>query len=138
MTELEQKILRHRIAGFSEYHIAKTEGITVGEVKRILRNYAHGVLDDDCRRNHLALELARIDMLQQQYYAKAMNGDLQAAQFVSKLIERRCVMLGLHTPQMHTLQIIDNTTQRKSTTDRLEAAISALIEDKRGDGAKPH
>lgn len=59
-----------------------------------------------------------------------MKGNVHAAQFVSKLVERR-VILGLHTPQLHTLQIIDARDPVKNNTDRLETALAVLIEDKR-------
>jgi hypothetical protein len=53
----------------------------------------------------LALELARLDELQEVFYARALDSAAQFGALVAKIIERRCVMLGcrarlgLLTPQ---------------------------------------
>jgi hypothetical protein len=52
---------------------------------------------------------------------------------VAKLIERRCVMLSLHAPQTATLQIIEANAPKETSTDRIERALNALIEDQKKD-----
>jgi len=76
----------------------------------------------------LALELARLDELQETFYARALEGDVQCGALITKIIERRCTMLGLYTPQTATLQVIEAETPRETSTDK----ISALIERIRG------
>jgi hypothetical protein len=38
-------------------------------------------------------------------------------------------MLGLHTPQTAVLQIVDEAKPRQTSTDRIEAALNALLTD---------
>ena len=59
---------------------------------------------------------------------------------VTKISERRGVMLGLHVPQTAVLEIADDATPREAGTDRIERALNALLEDRRGrdGGDKPH
>jgi len=76
----------------------------------------------------LALELARLDELQETFYARVLEGDVQCGALITKIIERRCTMLGLYTPQTATLQVIEAETPRETSTDK----ISALIERIRG------
>jgi hypothetical protein len=40
-------------------------------------------------------------------------------------------MLGLHAPQTAVLKIVDEATPKETTTDRIERALNALIEDQR-------
>jgi len=62
-----------------------------------------------------------------------MNGDVSAGLLVEKLIARRGVMLGLHAPQEAVLRIVEESAPRETSTDRIERAINALIEDQRKD-----
>jgi pyridoxal/pyridoxine/pyridoxamine kinase len=63
-----------------------------------------------------------------------MNGDVQSAQLVAKLTERRCVMLGLHAPQTAVLQIVQEAAPKETSTDRIEAALNALLEHRSNGG----
>jgi hypothetical protein len=60
-----------------------------------------------------------------------------SAQLANKIIGRCCVMLGLHTPQTATLQVVEANAKRETSTDRTERVLKELLEDKRG-GEKPH
>jgi hypothetical protein len=59
-----------------------------------------------------------------------MGGDLAAIAIAEKLSARRCVMLGLHAPQEAVLRIIEESRPKETSTDRIEAALNALIEDR--------
>jgi hypothetical protein len=50
------------------------------------------------------------------------------------------LVLGLHTPQTATLQIVGEVRPKETSTDRIEAALNALLTDQRngGGGDKPH
>ncbi len=129
-------LIRDRISGQSVASIAKHRGVTQSDVLAALDRYAATSISDRTRRHNLALELARLDDLQTAYYEKAKGGDLQAAQLVAKLIERRCIILGLHTPQQAVVQIIEaDAPPRPTNTDRIEAALNALLTDQRKNGS---
>ena len=93
-----------------------------------LDRFTETTIDDKVRRHTLALELARLDELQETFYARALEGDVQCGALITKIIERRCTMLGLYTPQIATLQVIEAEAPRETSTDK----ISALIERIRG------
>lgn len=46
-------------------------------------------------------------------------------------------MLGLHTPQVHTLQIVAEATPRETSTDKIERALNALLADGRKKNEDP-
>jgi hypothetical protein len=67
------------------------------------------------RKHTLALEPARLDELQEVFYARGLQGDVQCGALITKIIERRCTMLGLYTPQTATLQVIEAEAPRQPT-----------------------
>src|SRR5215813_13518182 len=123
-----EDIVQARIRGESVRSIAKRLSCTLAEVSKVLDRFTETTIDDKTRRHTLALELARLDELQETFYARALEGDVQCGALITKIIERRCTMLGLHTPQTATLQVIEAETPRETST----AKISALIERIRG------
>ena len=56
---------------------------------------------------------------------------MRAGVLVTKIIERRGVMLGLHVPQTAVLKIVGDVTPRETSTDRIERALNALLEEQR-------
>jgi hypothetical protein len=119
-------IVQQRISGRSARAIAKAQGCTLAEVKGVLDRFTETTIDDKTRKHTLALELARLDELQETFYARALEGDVQCGALITKIIERRCVMLGLYTPQTATLQVIEAEAPRETSTERLRAAIDRI------------
>ena len=122
----DDEIIRQRISGRSARAIAKAQVTTVAEVNKALDRFTETTIDDKVRRHTLALELARLDELQETFYARALEGDVACGALITKIIERRCVMLGLYTPQTATLQIIEAEAPRETSTERLRAAIDRI------------
>ena len=119
-------IIQQRISGRSARAIAKAQATTVAEVNKALDRFTETTIDDKVRRHTLALELARLDELQETFYARALEGDVACGALITKIIERRCVMLGLYTPQTATLQVIEAEAPRETSTERLRAAIDRI------------
>ena len=119
-------IIQQRISGRSARAIAKAQGCSVAEVNKALDRFTETTIDDKVRRHTLALELARLDGLQETFYARALEGDVACGALITKIIERRCVMLGLYTPQTATLQVIEGEAPRETSTERLRAAIDRI------------
>jgi len=119
-------IIQQRISGRSARAIAKAQATTVAEVNKALDRFTETTIDDKVRRHTLALELARLDELQETFYARALEGDVACGALITKIIERRCVMLGLYTPQTATLQVIEAEAPRETSTERLRAAIERI------------
>jgi hypothetical protein len=70
---------------------------------------------DPVRKHTLALELARLDELEEVFLEQAKGGDVQAARLVTKIIERRCLMLSLHALHTAALQVVDASAPRQTS-----------------------
>ncbi len=70
---------------------------------------------------HAELALARRDALRGTFYARVLDGDVQCAALVTKITERRCVTLDLSTPQTAIAQIVDESTPKEMSIDKLGA-----------------
>jgi len=119
-------IIQQRISGRSARAIAKAQGCSVAEVNKGLDRFTETTIDDKVRKHTLALELARLDELQETFYTRALEGDVACGALITKIIERRCTMLGLYTPQTATLQVIEAEASRETSTERLRAAIDRI------------
>ena len=128
--------MRQRISGRSARAIAKAQATTVAEVNKALDRFTE-TIDDKVRRHTLALELARLDELQETFYARALEGDVQCGALITKIIERRCTMLGLYTPQTATLQVIEAETPRETSTDKISALIGRIRSKTKDDPDDP-
>jgi len=122
----DDEIVQQRVSGRSARAIARAHGITPAEVSKVLDRFTETTIDDKTRRHTLALELARLDELQETFYARALEGDVRCGALITKIIERRCTMLGLYTPQTATLQIIEAEAPKETSIDRIEAAINRI------------
>jgi hypothetical protein len=122
----DDEIVQQRVSGRSARAIARAQGCTLADVTRVLDRFTETTIDDKTRKHTLALELARLDELQETFYARALEGDVACGALITKIIERRCVMLGLYTPQTATLQIIEAEAPRETSTERLRAAIDRI------------
>jgi len=134
----DEAIIQQRIVGRSARAIARAQGCTLAEVSKVLDRFTETTIDDKTRKHTLALELARLDELQETFYARALEGDVQCGALITKIIERRCTMLGLYTPQTATLQVIEAETPRETSTDKISALIERIRGKTRDDGTTRH
>jgi hypothetical protein len=104
----------------------------------VIDAWAEEAIDDQLRKRSLCLELERLDQLTEVFYRRAVNdGDVQSGLLVTKIIERRCVMLGLSTPQQAVLQIVDSTIPKETTTDKIERVLREFASQDRGKDDDP-
>jgi hypothetical protein len=89
-----EAIITARVRGFSVRHIAKHMGCSIDDVNDVLDRFSYQTLTERLRTHTLALELERLDSMQQVFEKQARSGDIQAAALVTRLIERRCILLG--------------------------------------------
>jgi DNA-binding transcriptional MerR regulator len=122
----DDTIIQQRVSGRSARAIARAQGCTLAEVSKVLDRFTETTIDDKTRKHTLALELAQLDELQETFYARALEGDVACGALITKIIERRCTMLGLYTPQTATLQVIEAEAPRETSTERLRAAIDRI------------
>jgi hypothetical protein len=109
--------------------IAKAQGCSVAQVNRVIDAWAEEAIGDQLRKRRLCLELERFDELMAVFYRRAVrDADVRPVFWSRNSIERRSVMLGLNEPAPMTLQILEGTTPKQTTTDRIEQAIAALVD----------
>jgi hypothetical protein len=99
-----------RQRGRSEREIAKARRCSVAQINEGIDRWAATSIDDKIRKNTLALELARLDELQETFYARAREGDVQCGVLGTKIIERRGVMLSVFTH--HRQRYCGSSTRR--------------------------
>jgi hypothetical protein len=91
-----------RLTGLDWKAIAERVGYLDGKVAATAVNaYLQKVALEQApehRRHALDLELGRLDQLQAAFYPNALAGDVIAANFVLKVIARRCAVLGFDKP----------------------------------------
>jgi hypothetical protein len=85
----DDEVIRQRISGRSARAIAKAQATTVAEVNKALDRFTEITIDDKIRRHTLALELARLDELQETFYARALEGDVQCGALITKIMKPR-------------------------------------------------
>lgn len=99
--ERRSQAVQLRIAGADWETIARTcgyasRGAACTDVTRAMENAtAEATRNADVLRH---MELARLDRLQQAFWAQAIKGDNDAARTVLGIIDRRCKLLGLSAP----------------------------------------
>ena len=122
-----EAIIEARVRGESIRSISKRLGVSVADINDTLDKFASITISQNLRTHTLALELERLDKLQQSFEQQAHAGDVQAAALVTKIIERRCIMLGIAAPPRVDPQIIEQQTAPKQTsTDRIREAIDRI------------
>src|SRR5262245_42268037 len=123
--DVEEQLFRLRLAGRSVRHLAKQFGRSIEEVAEICERMCTAV-SPAMRRAVLALDLERIEAVQQVFYAKAMDGDAAAGALVLKCQERRSSLLGLDVPAAARGAgpvLVEITPAPETTTDRIRRAL---------------
>ena len=122
-----EAIIEARVRGESIRSISKRLGCSVADIHDVLDRFASVTISANLRTHTLALELERLDNLQQAFEQQAKAGDVQSAMLITKIIERRCVMLGLSAPPRVDLHIIEEQAAPKQTsTERILEVINRI------------
>jgi len=130
--DVEEQLFRLRLAGRSVRHLAKQFGRSIEEVAEICERMCQPV-SPAMRRAVLALDLERIEAVQQVFYTKAMDGDAAAGALVLKCQERRASLLGLDIPAAARSAgpvLVEIAAPVESTHDRIRAALAAIAAER--------
>jgi hypothetical protein len=74
---------------------------------------------------HRELEMDRLDILQRTYWGPAVNGNLRAADYVLRVIDKRAKLLGLDAPMKVQAEVV---TYDGTDLDREVERYARLIE----------
>jgi hypothetical protein len=114
-----------------EHALAEEHGLTIEEVRATLD--MHPVEQDRDRflKHALAQQLLLLDRLEVVFSKKAFEDrDTAAGALLVKVAERKATLLGLNAPIGHAVRVVQHPPEhRQTSTDKIEAALNALIED---------
>ena len=124
LVEKEITIIELRQEGYVWREIAVMVDMSIAGVskayKRALTRHPHATIDE-----HRELELNRLDALQRTYWQLAVNGNLRAAEFVLRVIDKRAKLLGLEAPLKIQAEVV---TYDGSDLDREVERVARIIE----------
>ena len=108
--------------------IADDFGCTIAEVHAVLDRHPIEIDRDKYLKRTLALELLRLDELEEAFRDKAIvDRDVASGALLVRIAERRATLLGLNPPLGHAVQLIQHEPENKpSSTERLRAAIDRI------------
>jgi len=129
--DLEERVFRARLSGRSARSIAKEFNLTTKAVAEIIERMCAPV-SPEMRRQALALDLERLDLLQSVFYERAMEGDAASAAIAIKVSERRASLLGLDVPASVRGDPVQLTIQAapETSTDRIERALARIAAER--------
>jgi hypothetical protein len=132
--ELDQKVLRSRMAGTSIRRIARELSLTDRQVNASLDRTLPD-LSPEMRIRLFKEDLARLDELLVAWFAQAKNGSATATGLVIKIMERRSALCGLDQPVAMRMEVIQAgaTEQQNSTLVLLEHLNRIAAEHKQPD-----
>ena len=123
----EREIVEWRIEGLTWRQIAERVNMSVaGAFKAYNRAMVRTLkpATEELRE----LELDRLDTLQQTYWQPAVAGNMRAADFILRVIDKRAKLLGLDAPTKIQAEVI---TYDGSDLDREVDAIARIIDSQR-------
>jgi len=124
LVEKETTIIELRHEGYVWREIATMVDMSIAGVvkayKRALMRHPVAAIEE-----HRELELDRLDNLQRTYWQPAVNGNLRAADFVLRVIDKRSKLLGLDAPMKVQAEVV---TYDGSDLDREVERVARLIE----------
>jgi hypothetical protein len=135
MTQKRRDLILHKRVR----RIADEHNCSVAQVNAVLDHHPIEIDRDKFLKRTLALELLRLDEIEEAFREKALvDRDIGAGVLLCKVSERRATLLGLNAPIGHAVQVIQPAPEHQETsTDRIEKALAALREEGRKDGYAP-
>ena len=120
----EREIVELRTEGYVWREIADQVGMSTAGVYKAYNRAMTRVIAPSIEE-HRELELDRLDILQRTYWQPAVNGNLRAADYVLRVIDKRAKLLGLDAPLKVQAEVV---TYDGSDLDREVERVARLIE----------
>jgi hypothetical protein len=120
----EREIVELRTEGYVWREIAVQVGMSTAGVYKAYNRAMTRVIAPSIEE-HRELELDRLDILQRTYWQPAVNGNLRAADYVLRVIDKRAKLLGLDAPLKVQAEVV---TYDGSDLDAEVERVARLIE----------
>lgn len=125
MRQRESEIVELRTEGFVWREIAQRVNMSTAGVAKAYDRALTRIIAPSLER-HRTTELDRLDILQRVYWQPAINGNLRAADFVLRVIEKRAKLLGLDAPiKIQTEVVTYDGTDLDAEVERFARLIEA-------------
>jgi hypothetical protein len=127
-----------RQQGRSWWDIAEELGISEQLAQRRVDEAiarASQLIDDYTKRSMLAMEIGRLDRLQQAFWDDAIGGDVRSAEFILKVSAQRTKLLGLDDMTSNQ-QTISTVIVQGTSNEYIEALRVASRKELTGDDDK--
>ena len=98
VSERQRLIMRYRRQGMTVSEIAESLDTTHSQVSNALESAYRALHAEDEATVARQVDLERLDELHSAYWAAAKEGDIKAADFILKTMDRRAKMLGIDAP----------------------------------------
>ena len=120
----EREIVELRTEGYVWREIAEQVGMSTAGVYKAYNRAMTRVIAPSIEE-HRELEMDRLDILQRTYWGPAVNGNLRAADYVLRVIDKRAKLLGLDAPMKVQAEVV---TYDGTDLDREVERYARLIE----------
>jgi hypothetical protein len=130
---IDDRIIQMRLDGRSVRSITDTLKVPAARVRATVSAWAAASLPAD-RLESLALQLGRIERLLADFTPLARSGNMKALTACVKLLNQQALLLGLYQPTQSIVQL-EPTPHRETSTDKIERALNALLEDQKRESA---
>jgi len=120
----EREIVELRTEGYVWREIAERVNMSTAGVYKAYNRAMTRVIAPSIEE-HRELEMDRLDNLQRTYWQPAVNGNLRAADFVLRVIDKRAKLLGLDAPMKVQAEVV---TYDGTDLDREVERYARLIE----------
>jgi hypothetical protein len=124
LIEKERTIIELRTEGYVWREIAVIVSMSTAGAHRAYKRAMTRVIVPTIEE-HRELEMDRLDTLQRTYWQPAVNGNLRAADFVLRVIDKRAKLLGLDAPLKVQAEVV---TYDGTDLDREVERYARLIE----------
>jgi len=98
VSERQRLIMRYRRQGMTVSEIAESLDTTHSQVSNALESAYRALHAEDEATIARQVDLERLDELHSAYWSAAKEGDIKAADFILKTMDRRAKMLGIDAP----------------------------------------
>tara|TARA_B100000686_G_scaffold268694_1_gene284326 strand:+ start:46 stop:498 length:453 start_codon:yes stop_codon:yes gene_type:complete len=98
VSERQRLIMRYRRQGMTVSEIADSLDTTHSQVSNSLETAYRALHAEDEAITARQVDLERLDELHCAYWSAAKEGDIKAAEFILKTMDRRAKMLGIDAP----------------------------------------
>jgi hypothetical protein len=135
-SDIDDRIIEKRLNGASVRSIATMLKVPIARVQSTVNAWAIAMLPAD-RREILALQIGRLERQMEAWTPLSLSGNAKALTGVLKILNQLNLLHGVYQPTQAIVQL-EPPVHRQTSTDRIEAALRALTDQRKTDDPATH